>query len=529
MRLVRTLQRIGFVEVPGVITRGRTLNAQSEVKPVAVIDVGSNSVRLVVFDAARRVSVPVFNEKVLCGLGRGIDSTGRLDLEGVELALDALQRFAVLTHSMGVEDLTVIATAAVREAEDGGEFVQAVERRCGLKIKAIPGEEEARLSALGVLSAIPEADGLVGDLGGGSFEVIRVQDGGIHAHRTLPIGPIRLANRDEIDYATVLKTIDDNLAKIDWLGSARGKTFYAVGGAWRALARIHMNKTDYPLLVAHHYEIPGKQALTFAKTMSNNDRGALDKFFRGVSKKRVGTIPFAALLLRRLIEQSGISKVVISAYGLREGCLFDRLPQYLKTQDPLIDASRNLAWMTGRATVDGEALFHWMTPAFPDESAREQRLRRAACLLADLEWSEHPDYRVEHALLRILRYPMTGVDHPGRAYMALAVASRHAQVRERLYNKFLKPILDKDEAKRARATGLAMRLGYTLSGGVIALLEQSNIRREGDTLIFEMPESAGVLVGDTVQRRFRSLAKLLRCEPRFLFVKPQREAAGYVR
>ena len=234
----------------------------------------------------------------------------------------------------------------------------------------------------------------------------------------------------------------------------------------------------------------------------------------------------AALLLRRLIEKSGISKVVISAYGLREGCLFDRLPHKVRTVDPLIDASRNLAWMTGRATVDGEALYHWMTPAFPDETTRERRLRRAACLLADLEWSEHPDYRVEHALLRILRYPMVGVDHPGRAYMALAVASRHAQVRERLYNKLLKPLLDKGEAKRARATGLAMRLGYTLSGGVIALLEQSHIRREGDTLIFEMPESADVLVGDTVQRRFRSLAKLLRCEQRFSFVKPQRKAAG---
>ncbi len=512
--------------MPGVITRGRSLNAQPQEKPVAVIDVGSNSVRLVVFDAARRVSVPVFNEKVLCGLGRGIDSTGRLNPEGVELAMDALQRFAVLTHSMGVDDLTVIATAAVREAEDGEDFAKAVERRCGLKVRPIPGEEEARLSALGVLSAIPKADGLVGDLGGASFEVIRVEEGGIHGHTTLPIGPIRLASREVMDYAAALKTIDDNLANINWLDSARGKTFYAVGGAWRSFARIHMNMTDYPLLVAHHYEIPGKQALAFAKTVSNDDRGTLDKFFRGVSKKRVGTLPFAALLLRRLIEKSGISKVVISAYGLREGCLFDRLPHKVRTVDPLIDASRNLAWMTGRATVDGEALYHWMTPAFPDETTRERRLRRAACLLADLEWSEHPDYRVEHALLRILRYPMVGVDHPGRAYMALAVASRHAQVRERLYNKLLKPLLDKGEAKRARATGLAMRLGYTLSGGVIALLEQSHIRREGDTLIFEMPESADVLVGDTVQRRFRSLAKLLRCEPRFSFVKPQRKAAG---
>lgn len=512
--------------MPGVITRGRSLNGQSEAPPVAVIDVGSNSVRLVVFDAARRVSVPVFNEKVLCGLGRDIDSTGKLDPAGVELALDALQRFAVLTHSMGVEDLTIVATAAVREAEDGPAFVAAVERRCGLKVRTIPGEEEARLSSLGVLSAIPDADGLVGDLGGASFEVAQVDHGASQALTSLPIGPIRLADSDGINHDAAALTIDAQLSKIDWLGTARGKTFYAVGGAWRAFARVHMNLTEYPLLVAHHYEIPGDQALAFARTVAMDEHGMLAKFYGGVSKKRIATLPYAALLLSRLIEISGVSKIVISAYGLREGCLFDRLSREVRADDPLIDACHNLAWMTGRATVDGEALYHWMSPAFPDESARQKRLRRAACLLADLEWSEHPDYRVEHALLRILRYPMTGVDHPGRAYMGLAVASRHAQVRPRLYDRFLEPLLDKREARRARATGLAMRLGYTLSGGVIALLEQSHIRREGDKLVFELPESADVLVGDTVQRRFKSLAKLLGCAPQFSFNKSQRKAAG---
>ncbi len=515
--------------MPGVITRGRTLSTQAAERPVAVIDVGSNSVRLVVYEAARRVSTPVFNEKVLCGLGRGLDSTGRLHPGGVQMALDSLQRFAILTHAMGVDDVIAIATAAVREAEDGPEFIAAVENRCGLKVRPIPGTEEARLSALGAISAIPGADGLVGDLGGASFEVVRLKRDRFQQQATLPIGPIRLANRNNMDESGALKIIDDHLAELDWLKSARGKTFYAVGGAWRAMARIHMNLTDYPLLVAHHYEIPGKQALSFSASVAHDDECKFEKFRSGVSKKRVGTLPFAALLLNRLIDISGVSRVVISAYGLREGCLFDRLSLDTRAEDPLIDACRNLAWLTGRATADGEALFHWMTPAFPNETKREKRLRRAACLLADLEWSEHPDYRVEHALLRILRYPMVGVDHPGRAYMGLAVASRHAQVRPRLYERFLSPLLDEVETKRARATGLAMRLGYTLSGGVISLLEQSLIRRKGNDLIFELPESADVLVGDVVQRRFKSLAKMLGCKPRFSFVKqPRNDSAKAV-
>jgi len=509
--------------MPGLMTQGRSISARAEDRPIAVIDVGSNPVRLVVYEAARRISTPIFNEKVLCGLGRGLDDTGRLHPEGIEMALQALQRFAVLTHSMGVEDLTVIATAAVREAEDGDDFVASVARRCGLVVCPIPGEEEARLSALGVLSAIPGADGLVGDLGGASFEVVSLDAGTFRDQTTLPIGPIRLANRAGQGNADAKEAIDMHLARTDWLGSARGRTFYAVGGAWRALARVHMNQTGYPLLVAHHYEIPAQEALAFAKTVYKASPGKLDKFYTGVSKKRVSTLPFAARLLARLIEISDVSKVVVSAYGLREGCIFDRLPLTTKAEDPLIDACRNLAWLTCRVTSDGEALYHWMSPAFPDESEREKRLRRAACLLADLEWSEHPDYRVEHALLRILRYPMVGVDHSGRAYMGLAVASRHAQVKDRIYERFLDPLLAEEEAVRARATGLAMRLGYTLSGGVIALLEQTLIRRDGDELIFELPKSVNVLVGDVVQRRFKSLAKLLGCEPRFAFVEPKQK------
>lgn len=512
--------------MPGVLTRGRSTLGRSEDRPIAVIDVGSNSVRLVVYEASRRVSTPIFNEKVLCGLGRGLDDTGRLHPEGVEMALQALQRFAVLTHSMGVEDLTVIATAAVREAEDGDKFVAAVARRCGLIVRPIPGEEEARLSALGVLSAIPEADGLVGDLGGASFEVVSLDAGAFRQQTTLPIGPIRLANRKAAGKADAQEAIDMHLARTDWLCSARGRTFYAVGGAWRALARVHMNQTKYPLLVAHHYEISAEEARSFAQSIYKDSSGKFEKFYGGVSKKRISTLPFAARLLARLIEISEVSNVVVSAYGLREGCIFDRLPVLTKAEDPLIEACRNLALMTGRYTADGEALFHWMSPAFPDESEREQRLRRAACLLADLEWSEHPDYRVEHALLRILRYPMVGVDHPGRAFMGLAVASRHAQVKAHIYERFLAPLLKEKEAARARAAGLAMRLGYTLSGGVIALLEQTLIRRDGHELIFELPKSANVLVGDVVQRRFRSLAKLLDCEPRFAFVEAKQKVTA---
>ncbi len=481
--------------------------------PVAVIDIGSNSVRLVVYDAAKRAPVPVFNEKVLCGLGRGLDSTGRLNPEGAELAQNSVHRFAALTQAMGVTDINAFATAAVREAKDGADFAAAIERDCGFPVRIIAGEEEARLSALGVLAEIPRAGGIMGDLGGASLEIAHLKDGENLAQATLPIGPLRMAS-DAGDGTTGLDgDMAEHLASAPWLQSARGGTFYAVGGSWRSWARMHMRYVNYPLRIAHHYEITATSALEFAKEIALVSAKALSNF-AGLDEQRADSMPFANMLLKRLIEQSGVAAVLFSAYGVREGLIFDRLADSLKAEDPLIAACRNLAAMTGRATADGDALFRWMSPAFADETAAEARLRRAACLLADLEWSEHPDYRAEHALLRILRYPLIGVDHPGRAYMALAVASRHAEVSENLLARFLDGLLDGAELSRAKATGLAMRLAYTFSGGVISLLEQTALRRDENRLKLELPGHADVLVGDVVQSRFRTLAQELGCQPR---------------
>ncbi|MBT4428801.1 MAG: Ppx/GppA family phosphatase, partial [Rhodospirillaceae bacterium] len=338
---------------------------------------------------------------------------------------------------------------------------------------------------------------------------------------SLPIGPLRIAcnpiGPDSLSSGDSGRSMEEYLSQAAWLGEARGGTFYAVGGTWRSWARMHMRHVNYPLSIAHHYEITANSALEFSKEISALSADALSNF-AGFPEERADSIPFANLVLKRLIEQTGVAAVLFSAYGVREGLIFDRLADSLKAEDPLIAACRNLATMTGRATADGEALFRWTSPAFADETEEEARLRRAACLLADLEWSEHPDYRAEHALLRILRYPLIGVDHPGRAYMGLAVASRHAKVRDSLLERYLRSLLDGAELRRAKAAGLAMRLAYTFSGGVISLLEQTALRREGNKLKLELPSHADVLVGDVVQSRFRSLAQELGCKPHIALV-----------
>ena len=175
--------------------RASTVAASTQPDSVAVIDIGSNSLRLVVYDAPRRAAHTLLNEKVMCGLGRGLERTGRLNPEGVVQAKANLQRFVALARAAGAARIDVLATAAVRDAEDGADFVNDVEKRLSIRVRVLPGAEEGRLSALGVLAGIPDAAGVVGDLGGGSIELAAIGNGRVGSVATLPIGPLRLIER----------------------------------------------------------------------------------------------------------------------------------------------------------------------------------------------------------------------------------------------------------------------------------------------------------------------------------------------
>jgi exopolyphosphatase/guanosine-5'-triphosphate,3'-diphosphate pyrophosphatase len=259
--------------------------------------------------------------------------------------------------------------------------------------------------------------------------------------------------------------------------------------------------------------------LDFTRLVSQLSANTLRKT-PGVSRQRVDSVPYAAYLMQRLVDATGVQDVVFSAFGLREGCLYDRLSPADRRIDPLLFACRREAERVGRATADGEFLFNWMSPLFPGETPRQQRLRLAACHLADIGWPEHPDYRGEMVFDRILRHSTVGTDHPGRVFMALAVASRHTVVKNDMIREEAGTLLSDEDETRARIIGLAMRLGYTFSGGVIALLEQMRLRRDADTVTLSLPEHADILVGDVVQRRFHALARMLACDGKIEYYKP---------
>jgi exopolyphosphatase/guanosine-5'-triphosphate,3'-diphosphate pyrophosphatase len=481
--------------------------------PAAVVDIGSNSIRLVIYETSDRAPLPIFNEKILCGLGRGLDETGRLSEDGIEQALAALPRFMRIAREMEVGSVDLLATAAARDAENGPEFTRRAGQLCGAEIRVLSGEEEARLSGLGVLSGTPEAEGLMGDLGGGSVELVELGGGTTGRQATLPMGPLRLDPKLVAKPTKAREEIDRRLAGVAWLPSLAGRPLYLVGGAWRNLARLHMDHIDYPLHIIHHYRIGAADALEFVEIVSRQSAAALSGA-PGVSKRRVEVLPYAAMLLHRIMLACDPSEIVFSANGLREGCLFDRLDPAERARDPLFAATdRYISGMRPSAAVSGDQLCDWMAPLFPDAPEAEMRLARAACLLADIGKREHPDYRAEHALLRVQRLPVVGIDHPGRAFLSLAVASRHAQLPEdRPGMSAVAALLTEEQKNRAQAIGLAIRLAYTLTGGVADVLGRTRLTRRDGTVVLSLPEDLGFLAGEAVERRFAALSKALGLE-----------------
>ena len=473
--------------------------------PVAIIDIGSNSVRLVVYEGSKRAPLPIFNEKLICRLGRNLESDGRMCEDSMDLAIHGLHRYVALTESMGVPRVHTVATAAVREASNGAAFVERIERDCGLNVNVVSGSQEAKLSGLGVLSAIPSAQGVMGDLGGGSIELVKLGRGRLLQKATLPLGVLRSSGINFTDAA-----IDRCLSNLGWLNLSKGETFYAVGGAWRALARIHMEQAHYPLHLIHQYSINASEALSFVKFVRNLSRATLEGI-KGLSRQRIDSVPYAARLLERLLHNSGADNLVFCSYGIREGCLFDRLSRVRRLEDPLIAMCREVDSRNGRGTSNGESLANWIGPVFDNTVPQLARLRLAASHLADIGWSEHPDYRAEQVFLRILRMPLVGLDHFERSILALSVASRHSGIDGIVQRWHVKRLLDEKQIDEARSIGLAMRLAYSLTGGAIGILNSTRLEYHNNRLQLFIPTKANILAGDVVERRLRALAKSCKC------------------
>jgi exopolyphosphatase/guanosine-5'-triphosphate,3'-diphosphate pyrophosphatase len=482
-------------------------------REAAVVDIGSNSVRMVLYRLEGRAIWTVFNEKVLAGLGRDLPTTGRLSPAGVELALATLRRFAAVLEGVRPAYTFVAATAAVREASDGPDFCSRVAAETGLQVRVLSGEEEARYSALGVVAGDPSAAGVAADMGGSSLELIRIGEPDLKPGVTLPLGPFSLADPAGFN-------VDRLRNRIGAILKPEARTFnadhlHAVGGGWRSLAQLHMAISGYPLKIVHQYAMSADDARGVARLVAQQSRQSLDRL-PGVSRKRAETLPYAALVLEGLIDRLELKTIHFSAWGLREGLLFEALDRDETAEDPLIAGCTALGARQGISPHLPAALNAWLADligALPEAFGKERDavLATAACSLADLGARLHPDHRLELAFDQVLRAPIPGQTHAERVFLACVLNARYGGGASTPDPAVTDRLLDEDSRLRARALGLAIRLGCDLSGRSPQLLANAALKVRGSTLKLTASDGyADVLLGEQTRRRAKALAEVMK-------------------
>jgi exopolyphosphatase/guanosine-5'-triphosphate,3'-diphosphate pyrophosphatase len=476
----------------------------SSAEPVAIIDIGSNSVRLVVYAGAPRVPAPIFNEKVLAGLGAGLEQRGTFAPAARDKALAALRRFRLLIDHMRVKRTYVLATAAIREAEDGRDFVREVDR-IGFRCEVLSPEREAELAGEGVLSAIPHADGIVGDLGGGSLELVDIGAGEVRRGVSLPLGVLRLEASATGEKAA-RQLVRDGIKRLGGVRHTRDRTFFMVGGSWRSLARIDMAECDYPLPITHEYCMAPKRTRELRRIVAQPD----PKWSKAAAAARLASAPVAAMLLDVLADELEPSGFVVSTFGIREGLLYSTLKSRTRTRDPLIDAAREAGGGEHRFGQHGDLLDEWMSPLF-DDPPEMARLRRASCLLADVAWQANPNFRADRGVEMALHGNWVAITAAERVIMAQALSSNFG--REKLPGSRLAQLCTTEELKRAHQWGLAMRLGQRLSGGVASVLEHTGLSTDSGTIRLHVLRTEQALAGEPVKRRLARLGEALGCDP----------------
>ncbi|OBX20874.1 hypothetical protein A9995_02305 [Erythrobacter sp. QSSC1-22B] len=487
--------------------------------PSAVIDIGSNTVRLVIYEGSPRAPRVVWNEKVAARLGRDLSTTGNIPDEAAEEALGALARFALLIEDLDIDDVQIVATAAARDAINGPEFLAKV-ADLGLEPRLLSGADEAEASAMGAIGAFPGAHGVVADLGGGSLELVSIAEGKSHHATSLPLGTLRLPALRAGSDRKFDKSVRAEIAEAGWAAEHPGP-LYMVGGTWRAFAAYAMRKRDFPLTDPHGYVLDIETADELAAEAMSASPEKLAEM-SGISAMRAGYLPDAAAMLRPLLDELQPDGLIFSSWGLREGLLFSRLDELQRTKDPLLAGVADFAEMHGASITHAAMLAGWSVELADGKRRSEgnERLRLASAQLAAALHRVEPNLRYNHALEWALDKRWIGCDARDRAMLcgALIGSMGRSSIPDRL-----RSLASDDDLREAVTWGLGFKLARRLGAASRVSMLSSALIRKKKRLILRLDPSRAPLGNYPVTKDLEILANFLELEPKVKIGKVEPE------
>lgn len=467
----------------------------------AIIDIGSNTVRLVIYGGPARAPDVLHNEKVTARLGKSVAENGQLSKRASAQALAALARYRALLALKGVDRVDVVATAAVRDASNGPAFLEKV-AAMGFAVRLLSGEQEAVTSAHGVMGAFPGASGIVGDLGGGSLELVDIGPDGCRHGFSMPLGTLRLPALRALGERAFGQSIAKSLKKADWT-AAPGATLYLVGGSLRAFARYAMAQLSWPIDDPHGFELSAVDAARIAKTLSKRKPESMLPV-AGIASGRLAALPDTAALVGLLVRNLKPAKLVFSAWGLREGLLCESMAPSTLGQDPLVAGAAAFVAEQGISTHTAAMVAGWTAAASMGETLeRRERLRLTATMLCLATATVEPNLRPDLARDWALRKRWIGAHSHERAMLSAAMIANTGRLE---LPEYLTRIAPEGALREAQAWGLGARLCRRFSGCAPDGLSGSSLTREGGVLVLAVNEKLAPLVNEGVERDLKALA-----------------------
>jgi len=477
-------------------------------KRIGIIDIGSNSIRLVVFDGPKRSPLYLYNEKVFYRLGQ--KSVGGQNFTDKILAevTNIVDRFVTISRNMKAVKIIAFGTSALREANNSTDLIRLVLDRTGINVEIISGETEAEYAAKGILLGFPNSFGVICDLGGNSVEFGTILEGKVINCKTALLGPLALNKLFRInkDAKNHMKTIIGSLNIIQQ--NDLRKKLFLIGGSWRAIAKFHMELTGYPLKIIQGYKIKAKE---LKKTLSliSSEVGKKRLLMTNIPNERLELLPHSANLLEIILETYRFDTVIFSSFGVREGIIFDQLSEKERNRDPLLEAAKYFERKDSRFPKLSRSVFNWIAPFHKTFNKKNKRLIFAACKLHDISWIAHPDYKMEMCLELITRSNISGITHKDRMFLAAILLFRHKIKSEVIQELDLFNLVSKRKRGIAMVIGKSLRLASTFFGEK-DLFKEIKISVKNDEVVLTIPEHLKSLNGEIVERRKHELNKALK-------------------
>jgi exopolyphosphatase/guanosine-5'-triphosphate,3'-diphosphate pyrophosphatase len=481
----------------------------------AIIDLGSNSIRMLIYDDFKLNPIPLFNEKAVCKLGKNLDKSKKLNADGCVSALKVLNRFKEILEVSEVRNLQIVATAALREADDAKSFLDKVEEIFNTEPRVLTGEEEAETAANGVILGFGNIDGVVADLGGGSLELTRVSNNIIHEKISLPLGVLRLMNNPIIKKKNLPKYIRNMLKDYKWLIEKKLKNLYVVGGTWRALLKNHIYQDDYPLHVLHQYRLNRYSAVKYLNKISNLNKSSL-KSLEPITKSRTQFLPYSSIILNELIEIVDPKYIICSISGLREGHM-DFIYNKDKTKIDILNSHIDtIVFQKGDFGKSYLKYFNFIKPAFDGNEIFNDKLLNLSCILSKMDWGLGAFQKAGLVFNEVLNTPILQLSHQERVMIALASFWRHCSLKYNPNYKYL-GLLTNNQIINSKRVGAALRLSESLTSLSSLLLDEFKIYKRRQTLYLKIPRVHMDIVSKQVTKKFKALAKIMELESSIIY------------